>query len=61
MVWQFMCRYGAFDNDDYNEEDHLLFQQNQGVGEHFYLPLIPIVSRAALQCVSMRHTSLLLT
>lgn len=25
-------RYGAFDNDDYNEEDHLLFQQNQGVG-----------------------------
>ncbi|KAA6426332.1 MAG: serine threonine- phosphatase 6 regulatory subunit 3-like isoform X2 [Trebouxia sp. A1-2] len=25
-------RYGAFDNDDYNEEDHILFQHNQGVG-----------------------------
>lgn len=26
-----MCRYGAF--DDYDEEDHILFQQNQGVGK----------------------------
>ena len=29
------CRYGAF--DDYDEEDHILFQQNQGVGERLFL------------------------
>ncbi len=27
------CRYGAFDTDEYDEEDHILFQQNQGVGK----------------------------
>lgn len=26
-----VCRYGPF--DDYDEEEHILFQQNQGVGK----------------------------
>lgn len=39
-----VCRYGAF--DDYDEEDHILFQQNQGVGKKH--SLYPICFEAAV-------------